>query len=171
MNHDRAQDLIEADISSLASLYHRLMLVVGPPRSGKTAALRKLSEEQGRPLVNLNLALSEALLEYPPRQRALKAPQLLDEIVDRYSNDVLLLDNTEVLFSPDLQQDPLRLLQRIARNRSIVASWAGEYVGERLTYADPTHPEFRRYERPGALIVSTVEEESRPSPAPQAGTP
>ena len=146
------------------------MLLVGPPRSGKTAALRKLSEEQGLPLVNLNLALSEALLEHSPRQRALKAPQLLDEIVDGYNEDVLLLDNTEVLFSRDLQQDPLRLLQRLARNRSIIAAWAGEYDGERLTYADPTHPEFRRYERPEALIVSPVDATAHQASAVQVGT-
>ncbi|RME29212.1 MAG: BREX-3 system P-loop-containing protein BrxF [Deltaproteobacteria bacterium] len=133
--------------------YHRLVLVVGPPASGKTTALRNLSAAHGWPLVNVNLALSERLLELTRKQRALRAPRILSEIVERHPGDVLLLDNTEILFSPDLQQDPLRLLQGLARNRTVIATWSGEMDGDNLTYARAPHPEHRRYLQPAVIIV------------------
>jgi len=47
------------------------------------------------------------------------------------------LDNTEILFNPILKQDPLRLLQRISRNRTVVATWLGNVTDSHLTYAAP----------------------------------
>ncbi len=137
--------------------YHRLILVVGPPRTGKTSALRHLAEERGWPLVNVNLELSERLLELTSKQRALRGPRISSEIVERHPADVLLLDNTEVLFSPDLQQDPLRLLQGLSRGRIVVACWSGEIDGENLTYAQASHPEHRRDVRPQVIIVPAAE--------------
>ena len=130
------------------------MLVVGPPRTGKTTILRRLADERSWPLVNVNLALSELLLEFPSRRRALQVPSLLGRIAEDHPGDVLLLDNTEMLFSPELQQDPLRLVQRLARHRNVVAAWAGEYDGERLIYAAPGHPQYRRYHKPEAVMVT-----------------
>ena len=82
---------------------------------------------------------------------------LLDQVAEEHAGEVLLLDNTEVLFSLALKQDPLRLLQGIARDRTVVAAWAGECEGESLTYADPTHTEYRRYQEPDAVIVPTLD--------------
>lgn len=144
---------IEEQVPTAASLYHRLVLVVGPPRTGKTTALRELAAEKSWPLVNVNLVLSEPLLELTSRQRALRVPQLLEAVAKAHAGEVLILDNIELLFSPELQQDPLRLLQRLARNRTVIAAWAGKYEGASLTYADPTHPEYKRYQKPEAIIV------------------
>jgi len=144
-------------VPDAALLYHRLILLVGPPRTGKTSALRDLAEERGWPLVNVNLELSERLLELTSKQRALRVPRILSEIVERHPGDVLLLDNTEVLFSPDLQQDPLRLLQGLSRNRTVIACWSGEMDGENLTYAQAPHPEYRRYVRPQVIIVPALD--------------
>ena len=149
-----SQRIIE-QVQGAATLYHRLILVTGPPRTGKTTALRELQANQSWPLVNVNLTLSERLLELTTRQRALKVAGLLDKLAKEHESDVLILDNTEVLFSLELQQDPLRLLQGLARNRTVIAAWAGEYQGTNLTYADATHPERRRYSKPDAVIVPT----------------
>ena len=148
-------------VADTAGMYHRLILVVGPPRTGKTSAMRDLAEEHGWPLVNVNLALSERLLELTSKQRALRVPRILSEIVERHPGDVLLLDNTEVLFSPDLQQDPLRLLQGLSRNRTVIACWSGEMDGENLMYAEAPHPEHRRYVRPQVIIVPAAEDHDR----------
>jgi hypothetical protein len=67
---------------------------------------------------------------------------------------VVMLDNIELLFAPELEQDPLRLLQRLSRNLTIVAAWPGTVDGGCLTYAEPGHPETRRYSSPQACIVS-----------------
>ena len=151
---------IAAGIPSLGSLYHRLMLVVGFPRSGKTQALRALAEEHDWPLINVGLSLSEQLLELPPSRRAVNAPRFLHDLVDDRGGDVLLLDNTELLFSIGVELDPLHLLQAVSRHRATVASWAGCYDGKRLTYADASHPEFKRYEDPEVVIVTALAGES-----------
>lgn len=145
---------VAEQIEKATQLYHRLVIVAGPPRSGKTSALRDLHNERGWPLVNVNLALSERLLELTAKQRALRVARIVDDIVQEQSGETVLLDNIEMLFHPDLKQDPLRLLQSLSRNRTIVATWRGAHLGTSLTYAAPDHPEFRRFEEPQALIVS-----------------
>lgn len=142
-------------IEQARPLYHRLLLVVGPSRSGKTTALRTLHAAHGWPLLNLNLALSEQLLELSTRQRALRVARIVADLLDAQPGDTVLLDNTEMLFHPDLKQDPLRLLQSLSRNRTIVVTWRGQQVGHALTYAAPDHPEFRRFDDVQALIVTT----------------
>ena len=151
---------IAEQVPSVAELFHRLILVVGPPRAGKTLALRDLAEERSWPLVNVNLSLSERLLELTSKQRALKVHRLLDKLIKEHEGDVILLDNTEILFNPELQQDSLRLLQGLSRNRTVIATWAGEQDGESLTYADPAHPEFKRYYKPDAVIVPVLDKQS-----------
>lgn len=146
---------IAEQVEKASSLYYRLVIVVGPPRSGKTSTLRYLERERGWPLVNVNLALSEKLLELTARQRALRVARIVDDIVQEQGGDTVLLDNIEMLFHPDLKQDPLRLLHRLSRNRTIVATWRGAQLGASLTYAAPDHREFRRFEEPQALIVSS----------------
>ena len=151
-----SQRILE-QVPGAAPLYFRLILLTGPPRTGKTTALRDLHAKQSWPMVNVNLTLSERLLELTTRQRALKVAGLLEKLAREHEGDVLILDNTEVLFSLELQQDPLRLLQGLARNRTVIAAWAGEYKESSLTYADAAHPERRRYRKPDAVIVPTDE--------------
>jgi hypothetical protein len=151
------QHRIAEQVPAAAGLYHRLILVVGPPRSGKTTALRDLAEERSWPLVNVNLALSERMLELTTRQRALKVDRLLDQIAKEQEGEVVILDNTEILFSPELQQDPLLLLQGLSRNKTVIAAWAGEQEGKTLTYANPAHPEFKRYNQPQTVIVPVLD--------------
>lgn len=133
-------------------MYHRLVLLVGEAGSGKTCVLREVAEEFGSSVVNVNLALSGELLELTPKQRALRLPGILDQIADQALSPVVL-DNLEILFDKDLQQDPLRLLQGISRNRAVVASWNGSMNAGRLSYAEAGHPEYRSYDAVDALIV------------------
>ncbi len=144
-------------IHDASLLYHRLILLVGPPRSGKTTFLSELAVQYSYPMINTNLHISESLLEYTSKQRALKIDKLIEEHLQKYQSEILILDNIEVLFSPELQQDPLRLLLHLARNRTIIAAWPGEFTGDSLMYAKPSHPEFKRYQKPECIIVSIHE--------------
>jgi hypothetical protein len=144
---------IGAQIDGASQLYHRLVLVVGGQRSGKTTALRELSESASLPFINLNLVLSQRLLELTSKARSLHLPKLLADIVASAGADVVILDNIEILFDPALHQDPLRCLQGVSRNRTIVASWSGTARDRTLTYAEPGHREYRRYTDIPAIIV------------------
>jgi hypothetical protein len=146
-------DQIKRSLQSAEGLYHRLVLLVGETGSGKTGVLRDIAEEFGTSVINVNLALSSELLELTAKQRSLRLPGILDRIADQ-SHAPVVLDNLEILFDKDLQQDPLRLLQGISRNRAVVASWSGASAGGRLLYAETGHPEYRSYASVDVLIVN-----------------
>jgi AAA+ ATPase superfamily predicted ATPase len=152
------EQLIEK-INQAHELYHRLVLVVGPSGSGKTSILQEVSKQTGFRYINLNLELSRALLDLTERQRILRVSLLVDQIIGKTGDQVVLIDNIEILFEVSLKQDPLRLLQQISRNRTLVSAWNGTIAGGYLTYAAPNHPEYRRYPAHDLLVV-TLEKKS-----------
>ena len=165
-------DKVKRSLQTSEGLYHRLVLLVGETGSGKTAVLQDIAKEFGSSVVNVNLALSSELLELTARQRSLRLPGILDQIVDQVQSPVIL-DNLEILFDMDLQQDPLRLLQSISRNRAVVASWNGSISFGKLLYAETGHPEYRSYDSVDALIVgmdgtATVDSATNTTKAEQA---
>ena len=143
---------IRQSLQAAEGLYHRLVLLVGETGSGKTGALRDVAEELGTSVININLAIAGELLELTAKQRSLRLPDILDRIAARDRSPVVL-DNLEILFDKDLKQDPLRLLQSLSRNRTVLASWNGIVNSGRLLYAETGHPEYRSYESVDALIV------------------
>ena len=145
-------DKIKRSLHAAEGLYHRLVLLVGETGSGKTGLLLDFAKDFATSVVNVNLALSNELLEQTAKQRALRLPGILDEITGKAPSP-LVLDNLEILFDKDLQQDPLRLLQSISRNRAVVASWNGNIKSGKLLYAEIGHPEYRSYDSVDALIV------------------
>ncbi len=147
-------DKVIRRIGQAAELYYRLVMLVAPAGSGKTAALQDVHERTVAPLVNVNLELSRRMLDLTGRQRALQLPRLLAEIVGASATDVVLLDNIEVLFDVSLKQDPLRLLQGLSRNKTVVAAWSGTIDGEHMVYATPDHPEYKRYPLRDFLVVN-----------------
>jgi type II secretory pathway predicted ATPase ExeA len=148
-------DQVIRRIDQAAELYHRLVMLVAPAGAGKTAARREVHPRRGALLVNVNLELSRRMLDLTERQRALQLPRLLSELVSTSESDVILLDNIEMLFDVSLKQDPLRLLQGLSRNKTVVAAWSGSIDGEHLVYATPDHPEYRRYPLGDMIVVQT----------------
>jgi hypothetical protein len=144
-------------LPTLPQQYHRLILVVGGHGAGKTRVLKELCRraDGAIPYLNLNLALSQRLLDLTGKERPLRARRLLAEILDEHPQETLALDNIELLFEPTLHQDPLLLLQGLSRNKSLIATWPGTYdaASQVLTYAEPGHPEYRRYQRPEVMVV------------------
>ena len=59
--------------------YHRLVLVVGPAGSGKTPLLKEMCRRQSFPYLNVNLALSQRLLDLTTKERPLRERSLLRE--------------------------------------------------------------------------------------------
>ena len=146
---------LQAALHDLDGSYYRLVLV-GPAGSGKTPALLALAQQHGWPRLNVNLRLAECLLELTPKQRSVQAADRLAAIVADTAAEVVLLDSLELLFAVELLLDPLQLLQRLSRNRTIIAAWPGHFTGETLSYAEPGHPEARRYVRPDARAITVV---------------
>jgi hypothetical protein len=134
-------------------MYHRLVLVVAPLGAGKTAALREVAQQTGYNYINVNLELSRCMLELTQRQRQLQVSRLLRDIIRTAYDQAVLLDNLEILFDVLLKLDPLRCLQDVSRDRTVVAAWNGVVTAGHLTYATSDHPEYRRYALEDLVIV------------------
>jgi ABC-type uncharacterized transport system ATPase component len=149
----KAATQLEQAIQQAASQYFRLVILVGAPGSGKTAALQAVAKKLGCEQVNVNLELSKRMLELTRTQRVRQVERLLKEVIAAQAGDVVLLDNLEILFDTGLEVEPLRLLQVSSRNRTIVATWNGSYRDGTLTYAEPGHPEFVQFKQTEAIIL------------------
>ncbi|RLS36132.1 MAG: BREX-3 system P-loop-containing protein BrxF [Planctomycetota bacterium] len=145
---------LEQAIEQVASQYYRLVILVGAPASGKTTALQSVAQKLSCQLLNVNLELSKKMLELTRTQRSRQVERLLKEVIASVPGDVVLLDNLEILFDTALELQPLRLLQVLDRNRTIVASWNGSFQGGTLIYAEPGHPEFIQFKQPEAVVVT-----------------
>jgi len=102
----------------------------------------------------VGLALGRRLAATPINKRGFSAGELLREIAEmERTDDPLLLDNLELLFEKSLQINPLDLVKRLAHSNRVVAVWPGELRGDRLIYADMSHPEHRDYSRDGVVAL------------------
>ena len=70
---------LERLLPNVARQYHRFILVVGPVGSGKTPLLKELCRRQEIPYLNVNLALSQRLLDLTSKERPLRVRRLLDD--------------------------------------------------------------------------------------------
>ena len=157
---DHTVETVAAGIRQASSLYYRLLLLVGPAGSGKSATLTAVSKRTGAVIVNVGLELSRSLLDLTIRERELQVRSLLTRLVAEAARegDAVLLDNTELLFDASLKLDPLRLLQTVARNTTVVAAWTGDLHEGTIRYAVPSHPEYRVYSVEDLLAVAAGRE-------------
>ena len=153
VQQDKVVDSILLTVEEVRAQYHRLVLLVGITRSGKTSALQAVHSRTDAPIHNVGAELSRNMLEFTERERSTRLSCLLSEITDSPPSDVVLLDNIELLFDPKLQANPLELLKSLSKAKTVVASWPGYVEGHHLIYAKPGHPEHRRYDVDGLLIV------------------
>ena len=145
---------LEQLIGEIGDLHSKLILLVGPSRSGKTQLLGLLGAKLNIEPHNVGLELGRRLAATPNNKRGFSAGELLREIADKKrTEDPLLLDNLELLFEPGLQINPLDLVRRLAHSKRVVAVWPGELRGDRLVYADMSHPEHRDYSRDGVVVL------------------
>jgi len=133
-------------VEDMGSLNCKLVLVIGPPNSGKSKLLADLARRRQVTVLSVGSALGRSLLSIPLSHRHLQAQNLLKELEDKSAaNGLVLLDNIELLFDRTLQLNPLGLLKRHARARRIAAAWPGELRDNRLFYATMGHPEHQDY--------------------------
>jgi hypothetical protein len=143
-------------VRSVANQYHRLVLVVGPAGSGKSALLRLLCQREGIECLDVGLLMSRLLMDMAESERPRRVVESLDEAISSRQSaagTAVVLDNLELLFDRSLKQDPLRLLQDASRRYTIIAAWSGKIVGGQLNYAEPGHREYRRYQVKDLTIV------------------
>jgi len=147
---------LERLVDELGALHSKLVLLIGPPNTRKSALLHSLAQIKGIEPLNVGAELGRRLAAIPQRQRHLQTTAILRALADQHAaGDLLLLDNLELLFDRSLHLDPLDLLKRHAHARRVVAVWPGELQGDartgRLIYADMGHPEHQDYSLAGVV--------------------
>ena len=133
-------DRIVDDISGINT---KLILLIGPPGSGKSNLLGQLAERRRASVMNVSAALGRELLTVPSKRRHLQAADMLKGLADEFFYEgLLLMDNIELLFDRTLQLSPLDLLKRQAHVRRVLAVWPGELREDRLSYAKTGHQDY-----------------------------
>jgi len=147
-----------SDLVGLLSLakdqYHQL--VIHTLKASDTSDWKEVAKTLDGRYINLNLELSQALLEIPKRQWPHKAMGLMDEIALSSEVPVTLLDRIEILFDQTLRLDVLKSLQQVARRHCLLVVWPGERDDRYLIYAEPGHPEYCRYAHKDLLMFPTT---------------
>ncbi len=131
--------LIET-IRTVSADRHKLVILLGTFNTGKTGILKDVAAEINGRYVNLNLELTERLLTLPRRQYAdgVTAHRLIDELCDELSpnGEPLLVDNVELLFSPELGKlNPIDTFKRMSRQRPVLLALPARRVGNHAEYS------------------------------------
>lgn len=150
------EDIIEIifqRLKEISSQYNRLIILASPSGTGKTQILKTVHNRLKIPMINVNLELSKQMLELSESQRRMLIGPIFHDIIDNIKEEVVLLDNIEIIFDVDLKLDPIRLLQNLSRKKTIITTWNGKVENDHLTYAEPGHPEYRRYSTNNLTII------------------
>jgi hypothetical protein len=161
MPNQHLQTLIEAIAASVHDR-HKLILVLGGFGTGKTQLLRAAADEVEGTYVNLNLQLTERLLQLPRSRYAdgVTVHQALDMLCDELSpaGRPLLVDNVELLFSPELGKvNPVDTFKRISRQRPVVLALPARRDGNYAEYSTVGRQDYLRMEI-GEYVIIDVEE-------------
>ena len=108
---------------------------------------QELSEHEQ---LNLNKSLSELLINMPKSERARSVEHLVSSLVSEASTDEVVVNGLEILFDRSLAIDPVRLFEACSKNKTLLVRWPGDKTNSGLSYALPSHPEYRSY-RPADL--------------------
>ncbi len=153
-------DKVTSKMDDVVMMYHRLVLLVGPPGSGKTRVLKEVERLTGAPRVNVSLEMSRRLINLTQKERTLRAASVFQEILsdlrreDGSSFESVLLDNIEIIFDVSLKLNSLQLIQQASRSTTFVVAWPGNVRDGVLTYGQPNHAEYQRYFTKELIIVT-----------------
>ncbi|MGZ3644128.1 MAG: BREX-3 system P-loop-containing protein BrxF [Ktedonobacteraceae bacterium] len=99
-------------------------------------------------VISMDDVVSEQLLPLPVKARAAQVGRLINLAFRTYESGPLLVIDTDVLFEPSLQLDPLLLFQHASRQLPLVVTWSGSFEQGRLNYAVPEHAHYRLWRSP-----------------------
>ncbi len=135
----------ESILTEAGEAYFKLVLIIGAIGSGKSAALKTVSESYSVGHLNFGEEFSRRLLRKPVRLRGAEAEEVAVDLVGEVAGTRLAIDNTEVLFEAPVRLNPLALLKKLSRHRVIIATWTGSHDDSSLTYGIKDHPAHREH--------------------------
>ncbi|MBP2114080.1 BREX-3 system P-loop-containing protein BrxF [Paenibacillus silagei] len=148
------QELLASEIDALRSKRNKMLFVVANRYSLED--LRRNILQMEVPILNVNLLLSEQLRELPPERRPFEVGRILRSVVMQENKQIIFLDNIEYLFDRELKQNPIRLVESLSGNRTIIICWPGVFENGTLKYATPEHHEFYQSDNSYASYVIEI---------------
>jgi hypothetical protein len=128
-------------ISDIDNRYYKILLIAGTHGSGKTTTLKKFAGKLQNSIINLNYEISKKMMDIPRNEWNNHIDSVINEILPDV-NQPVIIDNIEILFSPEFQADPLQILKRLSRTRLVIASWPGSFSNGQLTHGSLNDEEY-----------------------------
>lgn len=116
---------LTAEIATAQNSDNKLILIIGGPGSGKSKLIHDYSNETGIPILNLDQIFKDDCSEIIT---------VMNDFIDNYDKEVLLLDNKRVLYAKDSNIDMLTFLKELAKKIIVVATWNGTIVDNKLIH-------------------------------------
>lgn len=147
--HDMDITKFQSELDSLGSRWNKLLFVNGISYE----KAKEMASQIHIPYINLNLVLSEKLMEIPKSKYPLQVMDLIEDFLENNQSETYWIGDIEILFDQQLQQNPVRLLENIGKRYKLVVTWSGEWNERQLSYATPDHPEyFTCHETDGKIV-------------------
>lgn len=131
--------ILEEKIEEKNLEYNRFMVLLWH----NNTEIQILFEEIDSSILNINVIISEQLLDVPPKLQAIKTQQIITEIIRNNPQKVIVIDNFEILFSPILKVKPIELFRQLSRYKTVIVIWRYSYENNSLIYAVPEHIEYQ----------------------------
>ena len=133
---------IETSILEARDLQRNLILVTG---KNTTGLINELLKGHNAKVININSKVVGRLSMLSKVDRSKSVLSIFKKIIREEPAEIKVLTNIEILFDSSLAVDPLRLLQSVDKNHLFIVIWPGKKEASRLSYATPSHPEYRSY--------------------------
>ena len=118
--------------------------VIGQARQGVFVLAPKVPVPVTAPTVNVGILLGEKALTAKSKNTQIDITYELDTLLGQESHDIIL-ENTDILFSPEYGLDVIKMLLQIGRNQRFYLMWPGEITGDKLTYSEPDRFDYKEY--------------------------
>lgn len=140
---------MDNEVPYLKNKYNKILYLY-EYKKGDT--LKYYSEVNELPYINVNLYLSEKLMDVKPNRRPYKVIDLMNALGDT-GDDIICLDYFEILFESSLKLQPFDILKNLSRRKTVLVAWRYELKDGYLVYAQPGHPEYRKEMIADATII------------------
>ena len=102
-----------------------------------TKKSRKMMESK-----SVSKDIADGLLACRPKRRSIKLEQILNSVLDKYSDGVTIKD-IDVLFNPEYEVDVLKILISARKRKNFSVIWPGEYKDGKLRYGEEGYPDYK----------------------------
>ncbi|MGO2962539.1 MAG: BREX-3 system P-loop-containing protein BrxF [Carnobacterium maltaromaticum] len=148
--------MLEEKIEEKNLDYNRFMVLLW----NNNTEIKHLFEEIDSSILNINVIISEQLLDIPSKLQAIKTQQIITEVIRNNPQKVIVIDNFEILFSPILKVKPIELYRELSRYKTIIVIWRYSYENNRLVYGVSEHIEYQEAQiNKNEMIINKENEE------------